>query len=126
MTDILIQNYDRFWMRIDLDQLDKLPLDKWEKICRRFLKLDRNLSTALRLRSWFPAAIIAAEEAYEAAIEDEERMWTDTAGLRFGALATAKNANTALQKRSAEARAKLKKLKARYDVFKRETNYKED
>ena len=126
MTDILLQNQDRFWAQIDLDQLDKLPLEKWERICKKFLTLDVNTRAALRLRSWFPAAIQQAEEAVEATIEDEERLWTDTAGLRYGALRDANQANRDLRRRTGAARTKLKKLKARYDVFKEKTNFMED
>ena len=126
MTDILIRNYDHFWMQIDLDQLDKLQLEKWDRICAKLLTLELNTATQLRLRAWFPAAIVAAEEAVEHAIEDEEKMWTDTKGLRFGALAEANRANKQLQQRTRAARAKVKKLKARYDVFKHRTNFKED
>jgi len=126
MNDILIRNYDHFWMQIDLDQLDKLQLEKWDRICAKLLTLELNTAAQLRLRAWFPAAIVAAEEAVEHAIEDEEKMWTDTKGLRFAKLEAAHRANKQLQQRTRAARAKVKKLKARYDVFKQRTNFKED
>lgn len=126
MNDILIRNYDHFWMQIDLDQLDKLQLEKWDRICAKLLTLEVNTTVQLRLPAWFPAAIKAAEEAVEHAIEDEEKMWTDTKGLRFGQLEAANRANKQLQQRTRAARAKVKKLKARYDVFKQRTKYEED
>lgn len=126
MTDILIRNYAQFWMQLDLDQLHNYPLDKWERICAKLLTLDINMATNLRLRAWFPAAIVAAEEAAEAAIVDEEKMWTDTTGLRFGRLKEAKDYNRALQQRTRAALSKVKKLKARCDVFKHKTNFMED
>ena len=42
MTDILIRNYDHFWMRLDLDQLDQITVKKWEKLCAKLLTLDGN------------------------------------------------------------------------------------
>jgi len=126
MTDILIRNYDHFWMRLDLDQLDKVTVQKWEKICAKLLTLDVNMATQLRLRSWFPAAILMAEEAYEAAIQDEEREWIDPKGLRYAKLEQAKDNNRILRRHVIETGAKLKKLRTRYDIFKHKTNFKED
>lgn len=126
MTDILIRNYDHFWMRLDLDQLDQITVKKWEKICAKLLTLDVNMATQLRLRSWFPAAILMAEEAYEAAIQDEEREWIDPKGLRYAKLEQAKDNNRILRRHVIETGAKLKKLRTRYDIFKQKTNFKED
>lgn len=126
MTDILIRNYDHFWMQLDLDQLDQITVKKWEKICAKLLTLDVNMSTQLRLRSWFPAAILMAEEAYEAAIQDEEREWIDPKGLRYAKLEQARDNNRILRRHVIETGAKLKKLRTRYDIFKQKTNFKED
>lgn len=126
MTDILIRNYDHFWMRLDLDQLDQITVKKWEKICAKLLTLDVNMAAQLRLRSWFPAAIQMAEDAYEAAIQDEEREWIDPKGLRYAKLEQAKDYNRFLRRRVIETGAKLKKLRTRYDIFKHKTNFKED
>ena len=126
MTDILIRNYDHFWMRLDLDQLDQITVKKWEKLCAKLLTLDINMATQLRLRSWFPAAILMAEEAYEAAIQDEEREWIDPKGLRYAKLEQARDNNRILRRHVIETGAKLKKLRTRYDIFKQKTNFKED
>lgn len=126
MTDILIRNYDHFWMQLDLDQLDQITVKKWEKICAKLLTLDINMATQLRLRSWFPAAILMAEDAYEAAIQDEEREWIDPKGLRYAKLEQAKDNNRILRRHVIETGAKLKKLRTRYDIFKQKTNFKED
>lgn len=126
MTDILIRNYDHFWMQIDLDQLDKITVKKWEKICAKLLTLDINMATQLRLRSWFPAAIQMAEEAYEAAIQDEEREWIDPKSLHYAELEQARDNNRILRRHVIETGAKLKKLRTRYDIFKYKTNFKED
>jgi len=126
VTDILIRNYDHFWMRLDLDQLDQITVKKWEKLCAKLLTLDINMATQLRLRSWFPAAILMAEEAYEAAIQDEEREWIDPKGLRYAKLEQARDNNRILRRHVIETGAKLKKLRTRYDIFKQKTNFKED
>lgn len=126
MTDILIRNYDHFWMQLDLDQLDQITVKKWEKICAKLLTLDVNMATQLRLRSWFPAAIQMAKEAYEAAIQDEEREWIAPEGLHYAELEQARYNNRILRRHVIETGAKLKKLRTRYDIFKYKTNFKED
>lgn len=126
MTDILIQNYGRFWMRFDLDHLHEYPAASWKKVCKQFLILPINDATTLRLRSWFPAAIQQADEAVEAAITDEERLRKSTKGLAKAEREQVKEDNKLLHRRVTDAQTKLKKLRERFEIFKEITNFLED
>lgn len=118
MTELHLRNYDHFWATLDLDQVWTLPLPKWRKICKTLLMLDRNEDARLRIRYWFPAAILAADEDLTHAIKDEEREHIDTKGLRFAKLEQAKDHNKHLAWRVSEARRKHYALVKRYEEYK--------
>lgn len=119
MTELHLRNYDHFWVELDLDQVRTLPLPKWRKICKTLLTLDCNETARLRVRHWFQAAILAADEDLTRAIKDEEREHIDTKGLRAYKLEQAKDHNKHLARRVSEARRKHQALVKRYEEYKK-------
>lgn len=112
-------------MRIDLDQLHNIPLEKWRKICKNLLALDINAASRLRILHWFPAAIDNAEADWILAEKREAALRMDLKGRDKTGKAIAREQNRDLARETSKAKARYDKLLARYEAFKN-NNFMED